>query len=262
MFASGTLTDEHIYIPEAEQLSGGKRWIFKRRVRTEFAVTPTKGIPLDEVKRLLGISAWPQQGFEIKEEQFKQLENALVRLQEKVNATHEPAQGQPKTIEKQFFNKTPGTVKESGQTIDTAELAARKEKSHNSHKLLLNKLAAFLKAKGFRITDNSQVDLFGRRGKEEWIFEVKSTHDGNMLSQVRHGVSQLYEYRYLYRKGSPEVNLGLVLQSAPDGKLWWIAEYLHQDRNILVCWPVPEGFGTAEGKVLDFPTALPTGRYK
>lgn len=73
IFASGTLTSERYYIPTDKQVSGGKRWVFGRRVDTDFAVTPKMGIPLAEAKKVLGISGWPQQGFELEKEQFELL---------------------------------------------------------------------------------------------------------------------------------------------------------------------------------------------
>jgi len=85
--------------------------------------------------------------------------------------------------------------------VDPAEWAARYEKSNNAHKAILNKLHDFLDARGYKTSENVQVDLFANVKGQEWIFEVKSTNDDNFLSQVRHGISQLYEYRYRYRKG-------------------------------------------------------------
>jgi hypothetical protein len=256
LFASGTLTDDRNYIPEPDQLSGGKRWIFGRRVQTEFAVPPKEGIPLQEVKNILGIDGWPQQGFGITEKEFEALEAALVRRQEQVNARQRD-RGERTSEERIFADKRSGKIIASGALVDAAERVARLEKAHNSHKALLNKLAAVLKANGYKTTDNSQVDLFASGQGEEWIFEVKSTHEGNMLSQVRHGISQLYEYRYRYRRGLPEVELCLVLQSAPADGLGWLADYLRNDRGIHFCWPIPEGFGTLDAKALAFLRSRP-----
>lgn len=252
LFASGTLTNERDYIPEAEQLRGGKRWIFRRRVQTEFAVPPNKGIPLRDVKRILGMDGWPQQGFGIEKDQFEQLEAELIRRQERVNAGNQGAHPGRKPEEKPFADKKPGRVTASGALFDAAERAARLEKSHNSHKALLNKLADVLKANGYKTTDNSQVDLFAAGQGAEWIFEVKSTHEGNMLAQVRHGISQLYEYRYRYRQVSAKVELCLVLQSAPEDGLGWLTDYLRKDRGIHVCWSIPEGFGNFDSSALAF----------
>jgi hypothetical protein len=252
LFASGTLTNDRFYIPRAEQLIGGKRWIFKRKVRTEFAVPPLKGIPLDRVRKLLAINSWPQLGFEIKEAQFTVLENELVRLQAEGNSAIQTDRRYVQVRDKPFLEKEVGTVSPSEILANPSERAARLEMSHNSHKVLLNKLSIYLRTRGFKTTENKQVDLFATRNGVEWIFEVKSTHDGNMLSQVRHGVSQLYEYRYQHRKGSGAIRLCLVLQSALDGNLRWVVNYLREDRSIEVCWPVPSGFGTEGDSKLSF----------
>lgn len=252
LFASGTLTDERFHIPKAEQMAGGKRWIFKRKILTDFAVPPIKGIPLGKLKQILGLKSWPQQGFKIEERHFNQLENELSKLQ----AAHNVAvvTGSPERIftDRPYIEKEAGTVAAAKNVIDVSDWALRTEMASNSHKVILNRLSIFLKNNGFKITENRQVDLFGVREGVEWIFEVKSTNDGNMLSQVRHGVSQLYEYRYLQKKGSLKVRLCLVLQSPPVGELEWVTSYLRNDREIEVCWPVPDGFGTVGNDKLKF----------
>lgn len=213
LFASGTLTNERECIKEDEQVSGGKRWIFKRKVVTDFAVQPQKGVPLAEVKKLLDMKSWPQQGFEITKTHFNLLESKLMSRQEQLNAGLKPFQDPTAKANKPFAEKVIGRIVSSGRETDNSAKIANLEKSHNSHKLILNKLSDFLKSRGFKTSDNVQVDLFGSRSGKEWIFEVKSTHSGNMLGQIRHGVAQLYEYQYRYHRKAKNVHLCLVLQS-------------------------------------------------
>src|SRR5688572_28880736 len=71
IFASGTLTDEREAIPPQDHWSGGKRWVFQRRILREYSVPPELGIPLGSAKSILGYGGWPQQGFSISMQQFE-----------------------------------------------------------------------------------------------------------------------------------------------------------------------------------------------
>ncbi|MCG3204911.1 MAG: hypothetical protein KCHDKBKB_01628 [Elusimicrobia bacterium] len=256
LFASGTVVDDREYIPEPEQLRGGKRWIFKRKVKTDVPVPPRKGIPLSEVKTLLNIEGLPQHGFQLSQSQFELLEEGLRHRQEEFNQSNHGDNGRintrPDVDEKPYNSQDASRITPSSTVTDPAERAARLEKSNNAHKALLNKLAETLRAKGYETTVNSQVDLFAKIGDANWIFEVKSTHDGNFLSQVRHGIAQLYEYRYKYRRSAHNVGLCLVLQTAPPDGFHWVVDYLLNDRTIHVCWPVPNGFSNGSEKSLRF----------
>ena len=86
LFASGTVLDETIYIPDEEQWRGGKRWLIKRAVSPDYAVLPPKGVPLAVLRKIRGKKGWPQSGFRIKDvEKFEQLEKELINRQESYN---------------------------------------------------------------------------------------------------------------------------------------------------------------------------------
>ena len=46
---------------------------------------------------------------------------------------------------------------------------------------------------------NANIDMFFDVGEETVLAEMKSCTDSNFHSQLRKGVSQLFEYRYLYK---------------------------------------------------------------
>ena len=101
------------------------------------------------------------------------------------------------------------------------------------HDRILNILSQILSANGIELKESKHIDGFcetidGNVG----IFEVKSTNDKNELSQIRSAVSQLYEYRYLYKLA--EASLWIVLSKSPD--LDWVTDYLLHDRKINVLW--------------------------
>jgi hypothetical protein len=67
-----------------------------------------------------------------------------------------------------------------------------------------------------------------------FIFEIKSTNERNIRSQVRAGLSQLYEYRYLQRV--PGARLVLVLERPLMSELSWMQEYLEIERGVNLVW--------------------------
>ena len=63
---------------------------------------------------------------------------------------------------------------------------------------------------------------------------MKSTTEDNVKAQVRKGISQLYEYRYLENK--PDANLILVVERPLTGDNTWMIDYMENDRNIHLVW--------------------------
>jgi hypothetical protein len=76
------------------------------------------------------------------------------------------------------------------------------------------------------------VDAFTRLKSGPAIFEAKSVTDNNELAQVRHGLSQLYEYRF--RHNMEDASLWLLLSRPP--KEEWLVNYLERDRGVHVLW--------------------------
>ena len=86
---------------------------------------------------------------------------------------------------------------------------------------------------------NKYIDLSARWQGEDYLFEMKSTTKDNPHAQVRRGVSQLYEYRYI--QNVQRAKLVLVVENRLPKKLGWMEDYLVKDRGILLVW---EGDGT------------------
>lgn len=132
-----------------------------------------------------------------------------------------------------------GTISsiEEGTITYQIDLAAR-ERATVSHQNLVTRIARLLSQKNITPMANRNVDLYALSQGKKYIFEMKSCNETNMLSQVRKGISQLYEYKY--RHNLPEASLWLVLESQPMGKNLWLIDYIVQDRGINVCWSVSE----------------------
>lgn len=63
---------------------------------------------------------------------------------------------------------------------------------------------------------------------------MKSTTETNARAQVRKGISELYEYRYL--ENTPDASLVLVVERPLNVVDSWMLEYLETDRDVLLVW--------------------------
>ena len=106
------------------------------------------------------------------------------------------------------------------------------EKANRSHARIVQLMASTARAGDLEPHENLYVDLF--LPEVPLIIEVKSCNEENMLSQIRRGISQLYEYRY--RSGIPEALLCLALEQEPSGRENWLVSYLLEDRGIYPLW--------------------------
>lgn len=111
---------------------------------------------------------------------------------------------------------------------------ASKERALRQHQQLVLTMAAKLVSLGANPEYNRYVDLAAELNSVQYLFEMKSTTPTSLHSQVRLGISQLYEYRYIQRM--PNSHLCLVLDREPKGADAWLVKYLEEDRQITLCW--------------------------
>ena len=65
---------------------------------------------------------------------------------------------------------------------------------------------------------------------------MKSCHRGNLHSQVRRGVSQLFEYQFVYRERlGKDVIPVLIIETQPTREHRWLIEYT-ESIGILLAW--------------------------
>jgi hypothetical protein len=105
-------------------------------------------------------------------------------------------------------------------------------KANEEHERCLRQLQRHLHELGYVTEENRSVDLYCRLKSGPAIFEVKSIHEVNEISQVRSAIGQLYEYRY--RESIVDASLWLVFSRKPTTD--WLVAYLEVDRNIRVLW--------------------------
>ncbi len=107
------------------------------------------------------------------------------------------------------------------------------DRARVSHRRLVNITSERIRKHGAIPKSNSFIDLAVSFNKD-FIFEMKSTTETNIRSQVRKGISQLYEYRYL--EDSKDATLVLVLENPLQNADLWMHDYLETDRNVLLVW--------------------------
>jgi len=135
-----------------------------------------------------------------------------------------------------FQSVQPRAFVPSGNIVDPYETLVRREKANREHVRILNMLAASLRLRYNDVFENTFLDLMVNADGQLFIFEIKSNNSRNVLSQIRKGISQLYEYRY--RSEMLQATLCIVLQQKPPQD--WVIDYLINDRGILVCWLVDD----------------------
>ena len=95
-------------------------------------------------------------------------------------------------------------------------------------------MAERLRQRGAIPKANRYVDLSARLNGEDYLFEMKSTTEDNPHSQIRRGLSQLYEYRYI--QNVQEAKLVLVIENPLPKKNRSMEDYLINDRGVLLVW--------------------------
>lgn len=126
-------------------------------------------------------------------------------------------------------------IKEKLRSVEYTFDEAKKEKADKTHKRLVYMMAEKISEAGWSPRESSHsIDLATKMNDKEFIFEMKSTTGESIHGQIRRGVAQLYEYRYLH--DMPDAILCLVLEKKPTGKKAWLTDYLFEDRGIMVCW--------------------------
>ncbi|MCX5880426.1 MAG: hypothetical protein NTU74_00960, partial [Deltaproteobacteria bacterium] len=120
----------------------------------------------------------------------------------------------------------------SARSIISTYAKEKLDSANATHATLLDVLGQFLGANGHRVEVNQFIDAYTRLKSGPAIFEAKSVTDDNELAQIRHGLSQLYEYRY--RHDLTDATLWLVLSRAPREN--WVVNYLEKDRDVHIIW--------------------------
>ena len=120
----------------------------------------------------------------------------------------------------------------TGRSILSEYSKSKLDAANAKHSEILSVLVRYLNSHGHDVGKNQFIDAFTRLKSGPALFEAKSIRDDNEISQIRHGLSQLYEYRFRHDIG--DASLWLLLSQKP--KETWLIEYLERDRDIRVLW--------------------------
>jgi Fe2+ or Zn2+ uptake regulation protein len=101
------------------------------------------------------------------------------------------------------------------------------ERANHQHFLLEKTMVALCRENGLRTKTNQHIDVLAENDHESIIFEMKSSGPGATRAQIRRALSQLFEYRYLYRKSLRAKHfLCIVIERKPRGAQEWLIPYL------------------------------------
>jgi hypothetical protein len=142
---------------------------------------------------------------------------------------------------------TPATTVPVVTTINLVAL----ERANASHLLLERLVAAAMSNASLKPRASDAIDILAEAVDQTLICEIKSCTARNFHGQIRRGVSQLLEYRFLYRnKLEGDIVLALVAETEPPKKKLWLRDYLrslgielvwkeHGTERLLAMGPVP-----------------------
>jgi len=126
------------------------------------------------------------------------------------------------------------------------------ERASSAHHLLEQLTAAAARSLGYVPLYNDQIDMHFLTPYGHVLAEMKSCHRGNLHSQVRRGVSQLFEYRFVYRENlGNDVVPALIIETQPTREHRWLIEYV-ESIGILLAWKDERRLVTT----VNIPTAL------
>lgn len=131
----------------------------------------------------------------------------------------------------------PGLSSEVEYVLDLVKM----ERANASHQRLEKVVAEAITTASQTPNYNQVIDLFCECSRGTALFEIKSCHEGNLHAQVRKGVSQLLEYRYVFsdRLANP-IEPVLVLEQPLSGPAEWMVAYL-VELGITPVWPDGSG---------------------
>lgn len=163
----------------------------------------------------------------------------------------------PRATNLQEYQTVEMRTRQANETVVIYRNQAATDRADNAHRRLVNLVANRIRNINAIPRYNQLVDLATRVGETDFLFEMKSITDDNSKSQVRNGLSQLYEYSYL--QNLPNASLVLVIERPMPVDTRWMVEYMEANRNIQVIWDGDDNlYGTDKSReTLPFLNLLP-----
>lgn len=140
----------------------------------------------------------------------------------------------PRTSDLTEYQTVSERISNARETITIHRDSAALDRADNAHRQLVNLVAERIRNSNNIPRNNQLIDLATRIDNTDYIFEMKSITTSNARSQIRKGLSQLYEYQYL--QNLPNSNLVLVIEAPMPTSSSWMIDYLETSRNINLIW--------------------------
>jgi hypothetical protein len=118
----------------------------------------------------------------------------------------------------------PGKRQNDAQVFEKDPAAL--ERANDQHYHLELRISDLCKKHELLPKSNLHVDLVVDVKDTSVLFEMKSCRAGAIRTQLRRAISQLLEYRFIYRERlKPSVILCAVLERKPGGRVGWLADF-------------------------------------
>lgn len=141
----------------------------------------------------------------------------------------------PKKSRSQTWNRATPTAFQRRHASALIDLVAR-ERASKAHWVLEKVMNDSVSARGYVAKQNQNIDMHFETASGQVLVEMKSCHRNNLHSQLRRGVAQLFEYRFLYRALlGDNPTLVLVMEAVPAYDQRWLVGYL-ESLGILLAW--------------------------
>jgi hypothetical protein len=138
---------------------------------------------------------------------------------------------------REWNRRPPDAAARRAAAVSTNPVAI--ERANRAHHKLEALAAALLRAMGRAPLCNSQIDMYVLGHPGALLAEMKSCQRNNLRSQVRRGISQLLEYRYLYRDlFGLNVTMLLALETGPSTSQRWMVQFA-AELGIVIAWKEP-----------------------
>lgn len=125
----------------------------------------------------------------------------------------------------------------SGRTTATATVdLVLRERASAAHHMLEELTAEAARTLGYDPRYNEHIDMYFDTSHEPVLAEIKSSNHKNYHSQIRKGISQLFEYRFIYDGLFGQCpTLALIMECPPPRSKNWLPEYL-ESLGIILAW--------------------------
>ena len=196
-------------------------------------------------RRLSSIVSWLDelQLIERRDDRFFFLASTIIDNIEILDFTSIDEPILPRTNNLSEYKTVSERSERASETITIQRDSTAIDRANDAHRRLVNLVAEKIRSSSHIPRYNQLIDLATRIEESDYIFEMKSITNDNARSQVRRGISQLYEHQYL--QNLPNANLVLVVENALPPTSAWMIEYLELSRNINLIWDGDENlYGT------------------